>query len=287
MSGLYGRKGGRRPMRGVRTGACILALLAAVFAASAAGAAPVPKKATGVWSAGDCSGGDDIYFVNSAAALVFSGPAVAVAEASWAGGALIVKLAKKKRVLLLDDLVRCPAPPPLFRTAFPEAAALFRAFDRVRPHCAKPGSASCGAAVFQELDVADDGRLSQAELGRALRAAGFFVGYSLAVANRNKGKKQASQKSTRPAPVFVRTEELIAAPGLAVLLGSFVTESLIRSYDFDGDGFLSIKELMQDRVSDDMTALAGVLGTTLTDTAMETVLGSVPGLMRGLVSLLR
>lgn len=280
MSGLYRRKGGRRPLRGVRAGAYVLTLLAAVFAGSAAGAAPIPKEATGIWSAGDCSGGDDIYFVNSVAAMVFRGSAVAVAEAGWAGGVLFVKTGKKKTVLPLDDLTRCRALPPPFQALFPETAALFRAVDRIVPHCAKPGSASCATAVFQELDIADDGRLSQAELGRALRAAGFFASYAVAVSSRMQGKKRASQKSRRPSPVFVPVKELGVGSAVTVLLGTFVTESLIRSYDYDGDNFLSLKELMQDRVSDDMTALVGALGTVATDKAAEAMLGFLPGLLR-------
>ena len=283
---------GRRvcfPVSGVHRCGLALAVLLSAFAGFAADAAPVPGKATGIWAASDCNGPGEMYFVNSAAVIVFSGSRVAVVPVSWAGGVLIFKLAKRKKLLPLDDLTRCRALPPLFRTLYPETVVLFRAFDRVRPHCEKTTSVTCVAAIFKELDVVGDGRLSQAELGRLLRAMGFFVGYALKVSGGKDIKRKFDKLGKarlnyllQEGKVFVPMQDLIAVPALTALLGSFLTDSLIRSYDFDGDGFLSIKELMQDHASPHMTAVAGALGTAGTDLAVKTMLGFIPSLLRWL-----
>ena len=59
---------------------------------------------------------------------------------------------------------------------------------------------------------------------------------------------------------FLPLEELYFAQVAAAALGPFVATNLIDSYDFDGDGFLSLAELMQDRSPEKgfEGALAGV-----------------------------
>ena len=79
--------------------------------------------------------------------------------------------------------MRCDAPPASFSLLFAEAITLFRHFDEIERQCAGEDVAAvrCVSFVFDIVDVSGDGVFSQAELSRAVRAAGFFVGYGLAV----------------------------------------------------------------------------------------------------------
>ena len=53
----------------------------------------------------------------------------------------------------------------------------------------------------------------------------------------------------------------------------------MRSYDYDGDGFLSLEELMQDRLPDDLVGIVGGLASTGALSALDGALRALPGLM--------
>ena len=205
-------------------------------------AAPVPDGATGIWSVADCDGDGVAVLVNRRAALTIESDGgksrVAVAKAEWVGGSLVLTIEGEEAEWVLpplDRLRRCDALPGSFSVLFAEAVAVFRRLDEIDELCGgEEGiTAQCVAVAFDIIDVSGDGIFSRAELSRAIRAASFFVGHRLFFAARRSA--------------FVPMEDLYITQLAASALGPFVAVNLIDSYDYDGDGFLSPKELLQDR----------------------------------------
>ena len=64
-----------------------------------------------------------------------------------------------------------------------------------------------------------------------------------------------------------------------MLAGSFVIGNLVRSYDYDGDGFLSLEELMQDRLPDALVGIVGGLASAGALSTLDGALRALPGLM--------
>ena len=181
----------------------------------------------------------------------------------------------------LEGLRRCDAPPVFFSFMFAEAITAFKRIDEVEARCAggKVVAARCVALVFGLIDVSGDGVFSRAELARALRAASFFVGYELAA------------KELQNA--FVPMEKLSIAWLAASLLGPSAAENLIDSYDFDGDGRLSLKELLQDRSPQEgIQGVAAGLARkvppkVLSGIMKPAVMSGIDKIMKGVFGLLR
>lgn len=226
--------------------AAALAIAAAIV--SPASAEPVPDRATGIWSLAECGGDGLTVLLNSNTALMVDAQeehaTVAMARAEWLSGSVMLTMEGKPEELVLpplplDDFERCDAPPFIFSLLFAESVTMFREVDDIEARCTGEDvdAAPCVALVFGLIDISEDGVFSKAELSRAVRAASFFIGYGLAV-----------EESQSP---FVPMEKLSVAWFAASLLGPFVATNLIDSYDFDGDGLLSLKELLQDRTSEE------------------------------------
>ena len=231
-------------------GLTVLALAASPSEPSEA--EPVPDRAIGIWSLGDCGDAGLSVLVNSTGALVVETEGgktqVAIVKAEWAEGSFVLRSQAAEGDLVLPPLTqfqRCDFLPSPVSVPFAEAVALFKRMDEIQASCTGTESnmARCVAVAFDVIDITDDGLFSQAELSRALRAAGFLIGYGLAVDEQTE--------------VFVKLEELYLGQIAGAALGPLVAGHLIRSYDFDGDGFLSLKELMQDRLPE--SALQGAL----------------------------
>lgn len=254
--------------KSLSTGVAALAL-----SASTAWAEPLPDRALGVWGVESCSGDDFAVLVNSSFAILVEGPqgrpSVAVGKAEWAAGSIIVILDDEANELILpplESLRRCEALPGVAPVLFAETIAVFGRLDEIDAACRGESgiTARCVALAFDIVDVTGDGRFSKAEISRAVRAAGFFVGYRIAAGNRGSA--------------FVPLEELYLAQVAAATLGPFLAANLIDSYDFGGDGFVSLAELMQDRAPDKGLegALAGValgMAPETLATAMKSVTG--------------
>ncbi len=150
--------------------------------------------------------------------------------------------------------------PAALSLMFAESVAAFRDIREIEQRCAtgKSGAARCVALAFDLIDVSGDGRFSKAELSRAVRAASLFVGHRV-VAERERDP-------------WVSLESLSVAWVSASLIGPFLATNLIAS--FDGDGLLSLKELMQDRSPEQ--GLQGV--------AAGVAAGLPPGMTSGLMS---
>lgn len=167
----------------------------------------------------------------------------------------------------LGSLKRCDAPPVMFYLIYAEAITVFGQIDKIEERCAGTHIVTerCTALVLDLIDVSEDGVFSKAELSRAVRAASFFIGYRLAV------------EESRAA--FVPMERLSIARFAASLLGPFVAGNLIDSYDFDGDNFLSLKELLQDCSPEEgIEGIAAGLVAQLPPDMMSGIMKTVDGL---------
>ena len=259
-------------MKTVIAAAVILASL--VLFGAVVEAEPVPGHATGVWSLGtECNGEDPVAMVNSRAALMVEDhngkPVVGIAKAELVVGSIVLSFEEGAGEVILPpvkSLRKCGTLPGMLPLLFAESVAVFRKFDALDEAClGKDGpSLRCAVVAFQMIDITGDGQLSRAEIGRAIRAAAFFVGYLL-VANK--------QQKT-----FVPVDELSLAWFAGSALGPTVAGNLVDSYDYNGDGFLSLAELMQDRTPEEGLegALAGMAAEMAPD-ALSAVMQSATG----------
>ena len=256
------------------TGLGFLALSGAQAAAE-----PVPERATGVWSLGrECDGSAPVVMVNSRAALMAETrngePAVAIARAEWFAGSIVLSFGKGMGEQVLPptgSLLECAALPGMLPVVFAEAFAVFRQFDDFGDACLGeegPGPI-CAAAAFETADLTGDGRLSRSEIGRAIRAAAFLVGHRVL----------ADQQQT----AFVPVEKMFLAWFAGSALGPLVAGNLVDSYDYDGDGFVSLAELLQDRTAEQ--GIEGALAAMAAEMAPE-ALSAVMRASTGLLGLL-
>ena len=255
-------------------------------AAASLHAIPVPKDAIGIWSKAECGGSGDMYLVNSSHALIVRSSegesALAVVPAEWAGGAVVLTPADGVVVLPTNNLSQCTALPALFYVGFGEVIALFQAYDGIRALCENDTPLSCAAAVFATVDISDDERISEAELARVVRASGTLLTYATLADEQRKSLSNDGRPSS-----FVPAGKLYGAVAITVFGGPFVIGNLVRSYDYDGDGFLSLEEIMQDRLPDDMAEIAVGLASAGIAEAGTTMVRNVPNLIGTLETLLR
>ena len=251
--------------------ACCLIAGLAVLALSgfSSQAAPVPQRATGIWSLGPCGGDGLSVLVNSAAALMVETEGeqshVAILKAEWVAGSFV--LASKD---IGDDLVlppleqfqRCGFLPPSMSGPFAEAVTVFKRLDEIEAACSGEATnvARCIAVAFDVVDVTGNGLLSRAELSRGRQAAEFFFDYRWAVDKQREAEGESAGADAARGPAFVLLEKLYAGDASASRVFMSAPSNLIQSYDFDGDGFLSLQEVMQDRIPE--TGPEGALANT-------------------------
>ncbi|MDE0698710.1 MAG: hypothetical protein OXH76_23065 [Boseongicola sp.] len=241
-------------------------------------AEPVPGEATGIWSVGECGGDGLAMLIDTSVALIFEtreGQAsVAMAGAEWVAGFVVATVKGEGAEFVLpplDALSRCSALPGGFSLVFAESVAVLGEYDALEARCmgGEPAAAECVALATELVDVSGDGVFSKAELSRAVRAASFFIGY---------GSIARSSQSS-----FVPLKDLFGASIAASLLGPFLAGNLIDSYDFDGDGQLSLKELFQDRLPQQgVDGVAAGLAMTLPPKMMAGLMSTMTGLLGGL-----
>ncbi len=241
-------------------------------------AEPVPSRLSGVWSVGNCDGDSVTLLVSSSTALVVEkqqGKAtVAVSKAEWTGASIVLTMMNEGELILppMNQLQECGRLPGVLPVLFAEMVAVFGRIDEIHDACLgdKGITARCVAGAFAIVDITGDGKFSHAEISRAVRAAGFFVGHGLISDERK--------------IAFVPVEELYLTQVAATALGPFVAANVIQSYDFDGDGFVSLAELMQDRSPE--KGLEGALANVATSMAPE-VLSAVIKSITGLAGLFK
>ena len=240
----------------------VAGLAAFALGGSPSGAEPVPDHATGIWSTTDCGDGSFTFMVNSSTALITEGKRVALIEAKWVAGSLV--LGDDLVLPPLDSLKRCDVLPGSLPVLFAATIATFKRLDEIDAACEDAITPQCVAVAFDIIDVTGDGKFSQAELSRGIRAAvGFYI-------------IDASSKKDMIKDIHIA--QLVSSA-----LAPFVAGNLIESYDFDGDGFLTLGELMQDRIPD--KGLEGVVANLASEASPE-VLSTIMKSMTGLSGLL-
>lgn len=262
----------------------LLAALTMLGAASES-ASQIPASRVGAWAPGSssCEDAQQIFLLNSAAILVLERPptlgaasgGIIFAQARVVRDALVVERPETAPIFLttsLDDWTRCDTVPSLYRVLFGEAVALFEAFDHINAACEVGSSLDCVRAAFDFADVNGDRRLTHAEISRVFRAAAFYVGYeaSLAAAERRGGTAASGL-----ARLQVGQQDLLAATALGTIIAPFITSNLIASYDYDGTGSITLEEMLQDRGSDHIVAIAGTLGIASGQTAIQLLVNLV------------
>ncbi len=225
-----------------RTFSLVAGLAALALSAQLAESKPVPGHTHGIWSPLAGYGGHGLtVLVSSSIALIVDSDSwkthVALVGAEWIAGSFALAMDGEDVLILppLDSLERCDALPSSLPMVFAEALAVFSRLDELDAPCRGKEGIGAGriAAVFDLIDVSGDGRFPPAEISRALRAATFFIGHRMI----------AAERSTS----FVPLEDLYVAQLVAGVLGPVVAANVIASHDYDGDGFVSPGELMQDR----------------------------------------
>lgn len=260
-----------RSLTAIVTAAAIISLSAWVWVP--ARAEPVPNRLSGVWTVGTCGGDSVTLLVNSSIALILEkqqGKAtVAVARSEWANDSIVLTVANEGELILppMSQMKKCERLPGILPVLFAEMIAVFGRIDEIHDACLsdKGVTARCVAGAFSIVDITGDGKFSHAEISRAVRAAGFFVGHGLI--------------SDEEEVAFVPVEKLYVAQLAALALGPLVAANVIQSYDFDGDGFVSLAELMQDRSPEEGLegALANVAGS-LAPEALSAVMKAMTGM---------
>ncbi len=119
---------------------------------------------------------------------------------------------------------RCTEAPAIL-TPFGEGIAFLNGLEASEPSCQNGLDQTCLAALFTYADVTKDRALSTAEIARAVRGATWML--------------QVLEGA--------KTSELAVGYAASTLLGSTLAQVIVRSYDYDNSGTLSLAELNQDR----------------------------------------
>lgn len=269
-------------MRALQSVSALFGVIA-LLAPSVISAEEVPQRFRGVLGTaspgGACAADQPVVLLN-AATVVFIDPrgaqtTVIMGDASWTDGAVLLSRGAEFSILPpLESFDRCSSPPSILKAVFGEALALFPAMDDLRRQCSGGQARRCVDQLIGVLDVSRDRRLSAAEISRGLRAVGAFFAYETAAA------RQRSQVGARAsiAQDVVPLDSLYSGVLAVNFAAPFVTSSLLASYDYDGDGFLSAAELLQDREDLDLEAMTMALATRLGE-------DGVRGALSGLISL--
>lgn len=249
------------------SGCQALRRVVAVFIVTVIGAATEPARAqsaglpegySGIWVEGECQSASRVRILNDLAIIDFLSirgephlQIVGIKSARMTGSVVTVTLSTSTGETLQNELSldgrrlngtfnRCDQPPPVVAWTLGEVVALFEAAGRIQRLCAAGDSQRCLRAAFEAIDVSRDGVLRPAEVARLLRVLGFVVGYAAA---------------ERP---IVPAKDLVVPTAIGGMLAPTIAGGFVDNYDYDGDGGLSLDELIQDR--GDLAGLMAVMG---------------------------
>lgn len=155
---------------------------------------------------------------------------------------------------------RCATPPAALAALHGEGIAFLGALEHLEAACGSGPAGACGTAILRQGDVSGDQRLAPAELARLLRGAAWVV---------------AAQDGATP-------DALAAAVGAGALAGILAARVLVESLDYDGDGRISLDELMQDRGAGFARAAGTAAGQPLRLEGLAEGAGMLRGLFEGL-----
>lgn len=122
-------------------------------------------------------------------------------------------------------LQRCTESPMLV-SLHAEGLAFLHGLEAIEPVCEGGEASACLRGFFAYADITKDGKLSPAEIARALRGATWAVQMA-----------EGADGGT-----------LAAGYAGSALIGIAVAQILVQAYDYDLSGSLSIEELTQDRM---------------------------------------
>jgi hypothetical protein len=276
----------------------LLALLAVMLAHAGTSAAQgigagVPEPLRGAWFAGDCADPQAMLVLTARAAARVEVEAPArlfrfTAQRQAAGYAVGTATgAEAPRLMfraapegletiepdpkLRDDRLpgatqpevwrRCPAPPPALAALHGEGIAFLAALEHLEAACGSGTPGACGEAIIRQGDVSGDGRLTPAELARLARGAAWVVAV----------QEGATQ------------DALAGAVGAGALGGILAARALVESLDYDGDGRISLAELLQDRGAAFGSATGTAEGRPLRTDGLTEGAGMLRGLLEGLL----
>lgn len=203
----------------------------------------VPESALGIWSSEPCESTASAIFLGKDYAVAFEttsndGPTVSMGAVRWVGSAgAMTQHGATTFLPPVANLTECDALPSWAYASMAEAIALLLVMDELTNSCTRGNGRDCAESIFAFADVSDDNRISIAEMTRLVRAASVFTVYQ-AMSRPNEGE--------RPKTV-VPIANLTGASVFLSLTAPIIMRSLVSSYDFDGDGFLTLDEVMQDR----------------------------------------
>ena len=236
-----------------------------------------PSRFRGIHGTADASGSctlDHPLLLLSASTAVYISESdgrtkVIIGDAFWSDDAGLLARGDDFSILpAIDALDQCSVLPPALQAGYGETFAIFDGIDDLRAQCADGRATSCVEQLFSLLDVSPDRRLSPAEISRGLRAVGMFLAYE-AIAARQ--RSQAGETGSL-ADAVVPLDTLFGTTFALGVAAPFVTTSLLSSYDFNADGFLSVAEVLQDRENLDIDALSVIIASRFGEDGIRSVL---------------
>jgi hypothetical protein len=156
---------------------------------------------------------------------------------------------------------RCDAPPAALAALHGEGIAFLAAFEHLEAACGRGTPGACAEAILRQGDVSGDARLAPAELARLARGAAWVVAV----------QEGATQ------------DALAGAVGVGAVGGILAARALVESLDYDGDGRISLAELLQDRGPGFARAPGTAAGRPLRMEGLTEGAGMLRGLIDGLL----
>lgn len=250
----------------------VLTIFSCLLIATSAHGQFAPKSTRGIWSLGPCSNSNDGFFIGRDFAMIYrvrnrAQPTITIGRLVWAGGLSMMYVNNIPTILpVKQTLQTCGALPSSAYASVGEAISLFGALDQIVETCANGNGMRCTRAAFAFADVSDDDRLSLAEVTRVVRALAVFVAYQGIIENRAASSANFS--------VEVEVNQLMGTSMFVALLGPTLTSNLVTSYDYNGDGFLALDEITQDRIPLFETAPVDGTGQVIGSAAAQAALSA-------------
>lgn len=224
----------------------------------------IPTEFQGIWAEGSCNDPKSSFLVNNSFAMVFRTGAdgqdqMAIGPVSWSGDRIVMEI-EQFEIPFPDPsgLASCEMLPARHYLGLGETIAFIAALDELSSLCSETPSSACLTSAFAALDVSSDDELSVAELARGTRAASTFLAYGPDLETPlSKGRDVTLDD------LLVPMSDLVPGAITTLAVGPLLIGNLINSYDYDGDGFLSMEEIAQDRAG----FLQNVVSTATEQTA--------------------
>lgn len=228
------------------------------------------ESMTGIW-AEHCSDPDDFFSVIGADAVIDMNPDMVfhtdLARSWLAEEGSEISLHEDGEVMRLQfadgeylELYSCDALPGQNGVFFSEAVQFKLDTAELGTTC-EVDRQQCLNQFMSMVDMGNTGTINEADLSRLIRIATFF------------GMVDEQETST---------QDLIGAQVLAMALAPTVARAFIRNFDYDGDGALSLDELLVNRgqLEQDLAGLTGDTASGLEQSLRQQIDQLIPLLMQ-------